>query len=81
MGGDVTRLQKWHAPFTADQVAALNQWQTGLEFHPYTCGNCHPGPRNLIARIGAGWVCPTCDYTQDWAHSMPTLPSPTGETT
>jgi hypothetical protein len=24
--------------------------------------------RELVATLG-GWICPTCDYTQDWAHA------------
>jgi hypothetical protein len=26
---------------------------------------------NLIATEG-GWICPVCDYTQNWAHNFMT---------
>ena len=28
------------APFTVDQVDALNDWQTRSGFHPFTCARC-----------------------------------------
>ena len=53
------------APFTEDQVNSLNDFQHVGYYHPVTCGNnCRA---NLIARKD-GWHCPTCDYTQSWAH-------------
>lgn len=59
-----------HIPFTPDQVASLNAYQTSNLFHPFTCGNdrCH-GIR-LIAAVD-GWHCAkqTCDYHQLWAHA------------
>ena len=67
------------APWTPDQVESLNGFQKSGFMHPFTC------PRDedekhletsddfhdtiLIATIDA-WRCPTCDYTQDWAHSF-----------
>lgn len=85
------------APWTSDQVRALNAYQRSGWLHPFTCGHCrdtqgviferapdtgilhrvtgnqHDGweifvlDRTLTA-TAAGWICPTCDYTQDWAH-------------
>lgn len=58
------------APFTAEEVVALNAHQQDGRYHPYTCPNWHGEPaerRNLVA-TGAGWTCRHCDYTQDWAH-------------
>lgn len=52
------------APFTTDQVAALNRWQACGWVHPFTC-QCG---KNLVATT-VGWVC-DCGYTQDWAHDM-----------
>jgi hypothetical protein len=60
------------APFTPEQVEALNRWQRQGYMHPFTC----PGDRtdcwdnsDLIA-TEAGWVCACGRYTQDWAHDF-----------
>ena len=68
-----------HAPFAPEQVQRLNEWQTqtgpDMPFHPFTCGNrgelAHGregGDTGVLIATEAGWVCPSCDYTQDWAH-------------
>lgn len=56
-----------HAPFTPEQVAALNIFQQSTQFHPYTC--LFHSNTSLIATID-GWSCPHCDYRQTWAHSF-----------
>ena len=59
-----------YAPFTADQVDALNLRQANEMLHPYTCEQWHGEPdqrRNLVATT-RGWICRYCDYTQNWAH-------------
>jgi hypothetical protein len=67
------RVSEIRAPFTPEQVEALNRYQQGGWMHPFTCGRCRdrlgggPYQRSLVA-TEAGWVCETCDYTQDWAH-------------
>ena len=55
-----------HAPFTEDQVESLNEYQKSGVFHEFTCGteNC----RDSLVATSEGWTCPSCDYTQDWAH-------------
>lgn len=103
------RPRRIHAPFSPEQVVALNYWQHSYRFHPFTCSKCRdnlgtrfilvdgkltPEPegmeyppvdfnnpsvgfrpnlilldRELVATIN-GWICPTCDYTQDWAHEF-----------
>ena len=64
MSGKIT------APFTARQVEILNQYQQSGVFHPFTCGNReHKGDDVLVAKED-GWHCPTCDYTQNWAHEI-----------
>jgi hypothetical protein len=55
------------APWSDEQVAALQRQQRDERFHGYTCGNDHEGDRVLIPTPD-GWRCPTCDYRQDWAH-------------
>lgn len=62
------------APWTEDQVEALNKFQTTTRFHPFTCPNHHNNPygdRNLVATTN-GWICKNCNYTQDWAHGFMT---------
>lgn len=57
------------APFSADQVASLNGYQSSGVFHEFTCGSedCPADQATLIAAED-GWHCPACSYTQDWAH-------------
>lgn len=68
------------APWTQEQVESLNDFQTSGAFHPFTCGQCRdtlgtgswPEPINerLLVATQAGWTCPTCDYTQNWAWAF-----------
>jgi hypothetical protein len=62
-----------HAPFTDEQVEALNRFQARPDAHPFTCGNDarrHDRQVNLVA-TNEGWVCSDsgCSYTQNWAHA------------
>ena len=57
-----------NSPFTQDQADSFNAYQKAGIFHPFTCGNNHPGDRELVAKP-QGLSCPGCDYKQDWAHS------------
>jgi hypothetical protein len=55
------------APWSKDQVAALNAYQHAGVFHPFTCGN---GSHTLTATAD-GWICDECasnggEYRQDW---------------
>ena len=77
----MTADQFIHAPFTAEQVVALNDYQTTRWFHPFTCGHCRdlmvggvPFRECLLVATEAGWTCPTCDYTQDWAWKFMAAP-------
>jgi hypothetical protein len=63
------------APWTDQQVAALNRWQHAGHVHAFTCPSHHEESRILIARSD-GWHCPGCGYTQTWAHAMMTLGPP-----
>ena len=62
------------APLTPDQVAALNRRQQGGGCHPFTCANGrddkHLDGEGVLVATPEGWVCPYCDYTQDWAHEF-----------
>jgi hypothetical protein len=55
--------------FTQDQVDSINGYQVCGMWHPFTCGHNHDGERVLVATL-TGMKCPTCDYTQDWAHGF-----------
>lgn len=54
--------------FTKDQCDSFNEYQSYGMMHPFTCGNNHSGPRELKAKPESLY-CPSCEYTQDWAHS------------
>lgn len=67
------------APFTDEQVQALNEFQThladGFAGHPYTCINRGDGRHGnqggdlgVLVETNEGWVCPHCDYRQYTAH-------------
>lgn len=63
--------------WTEEQINALNELQTGKVFgHPYTCpnrgdGHHHNNGNDLGCLVPTpnGWICPDCDYTQDWFHA------------
>ena len=64
------------APFTEEQVAALNAAQANPNLHPYTCGSgrrtdaAHLDGEGVLVATKTGWVCPYCDYRQDWCHTL-----------
>ncbi len=59
------------APWTSEQVTALNLFQQQGGVHPFTCG-AHVGSSPVLDATHAGWICPDqdCAYTQDWAHAF-----------
>lgn len=71
-----------HAPWTIEQVEALTRWQNCEWLHPFTCGKRDlPAHKVYAEKHGQmdhgiliattqGWVCPVCDYRQDWAHDF-----------
>lgn len=65
--------------FTPEQVGNLAYNQMHGQTHPFTCPNRGDGKHvNAYGDTGAlvatvrGWICPFCDYTQDWAHGFMT---------
>jgi len=63
------------APWTPEQVAALNRYQQAHDFHPYTCGGnrkdeWHLDGEGVLVATEKGWVCPYCNYTQNWARAF-----------
>jgi hypothetical protein len=64
------------APWTDEQVAALNKWQQRDDFHPFTCPDRYPnGTHVVLVAYPDGWHCPACDYRQDWAHDFMAAPA------
>lgn len=60
------QLEKWHTPFTHEQVAILNGYQTTAN-HEYTCGN--DSTHRPLYATSYGWYCEDCSYIQNWAHA------------
>lgn len=61
---------------TPDQILALNHYQNG-PMHAFTCPKRDDGDhRYFNGDVGAlvatryGWICPWCEYEQDWAHEI-----------
>ena len=58
------------APWTAEQVAALNRWQELSYFHPFThsCGT-------VLVATADGWVCTDigCKVYDDEAATFPAV--------
>lgn len=75
-------MTKIFAPFSPEQVEALNRFQQSMVFHPFTCGGNrsdekhkayqkeHGGDFGQLVATEKGWICPSCGYTQDWAWSI-----------
>lgn len=60
----------WSDPLDPDADKTLPP-----QMHPFTCGNRgnHPvlaGDKGILVPTVRGWICPFCDYTQDWAHDF-----------
>lgn len=64
------------APWSAEEVAALERRQDDPANPPYTCGRC---PAPLVPK-SEGWYCPSCGrLVQTWVHRVDLdrpLPSP-----
>lgn len=62
--------------FTKEQVDSLNRYQSDGRFHPFTCGNrkdiqkTHADGEGILVATEDGWICPYCDYKQEWAHEF-----------
>lgn len=61
------------APWSSEQVTALNLFQQRGGAHPFTCGaSRHLDQSPVLDATHSGWICPdpACDYTQDWASTL-----------
>lgn len=58
-----------YAPWTEEQVTALNRYQANPYRHPYTCGNEHV--KTVLVATISGWDCPFChQWVQNWASNF-----------
>lgn len=82
-------MEHLNAPFEASACDRLNQFQVGVNEgfhgHPFTCGNRNDGNHGeeggdlgILIATEEGWVCPHCDYTQQWAHPIMASEAPSG---
>ena len=61
------------APWTQRQLENLVAWQEAEWVHPYTCPRRSDGTHRNTRDLGVlvptitGWICPDCDYRQEWA--------------
>lgn len=68
-------IENIYAPWTSEQVEALNAFQAEGGMHPFTCGGDHTPASPVLVAKKDGWHCPqpygeNCDYRQDWAPSF-----------
>lgn len=62
------------APWTDEEVRRLNEHQKNERFHPFTCGSGrrtdkdHLDGEGVLVATNQGWMCPYCDYRQDWCY-------------
>lgn len=74
-------MNRIYAPFTPEQVEALNRYQQSDHVQPFTCGRRGDGLHGelwsdtgtLVATID-GWICCWCDYKQNWANKFMAQP-------
>ena len=82
-------MEHLNAPFEASACDRLNQFQVGVNEgflgHPFTCANRNDGKHGneggdlgILIAVEEGWVCPHCDYTQQWAHPVMASESQSG---
>jgi hypothetical protein len=64
-------MSKITAPFTAQQIDALNTWQRWGATRPFTC----PKHQATFQALAEGWRCPIggCTHSQDWAYEFMVL--------
>lgn len=65
------------APWTQEEVDALNAFQTSGRMHPFTCPDRNStytphsddlGDVGVLVATPEGFRCPDCGYGQSWAH-------------
>lgn len=62
-------------PFTcANRDAGITSDTNGVSNTMHATHGTEGGDRGVLIATEAGWVCPHCGHTQDWAHEFMTLP-------
>lgn len=62
------------APWTPEEVTSLNGYQQSGVMHEFTCGSggrcdaSHDAQGGMLVATKNGWICPYCDYAQNWCH-------------
>lgn len=64
-----SREGRSEAPWTIHQCDKLNEFQRCGWVHEFTCANTHQLLPQTLYATPQGWVCPSCNYTQRWAHA------------
>lgn len=66
------RVDRVFAPWTIEQVEALNHFQGRSDVHAFKCDNltCVGGEKALLVATTTGWVCGICPCTLDWAYDF-----------
>lgn len=74
-------LKTIYPPWDDDDVDALNTTQRSGIIHPFTCPSrgdgrhvIHDGDLGALIATTDGWVCLSCNYTQDWALGIMLYP-------
>lgn len=71
------------APWSEEQVDAINDWQECDYVHPFTCPCDHPETEDQSSLVAteAGLYCPepSCEYEQSWVHAYMADPVIVGE--
>lgn len=70
------RLSALKAPWSSEVIQNPAQIQSGERYgHPYNCINRgdrkhrdNGNDRGCLVPTSQEWICPDCEYTQDWAH-------------
>lgn len=76
-------MSRIKAPFTPEQVEALNRYQADTRYHAFTCGRNRTDDAHrkyaaehkqsdygILVAAREGWICPVCGYRQEWAHGF-----------
>lgn len=60
------------APWTSNQIVALNRWQECDHVHPFTCPRHDNDDEVRLVATEKGWRCSKfdCHYEQDWCHDF-----------
>lgn len=66
------RVDRVFAPWTIEQVEALNHFQGRSDVHAFHCDNltCVGGDKTRLIATRDGWICGMCTYALNWAYDF-----------